>query len=403
MSIAWRGRDDPPTEPLVVCAAQFGEKPPWRSVDRHRGARLHSVSIAIVVVVVTIATVATALELGKMWRTEAQAVTPAVQNGQCVTWPPNAAERIVPVDCAQEHLFEVIELFTANEADRELVQRTYGTECLSAVNRRLGGRFDPDGRFVIGMLWIHPEASPGSAGQVACGLQLPSIGLATESFRGRVTDIDQSKTWPQGTCLALKPDTPTLVTADCTSAHAMEVTGTVDLAGSFGDAPPPASAQDAVLRDACAQATDSYLAPTQLTTTTLAVYYSPIAELSWAAGSRQVACRIGAKTSGGGWAILVGHGRGDLLVDGRPPAAVIASVATIPAAVAATTSAPPPVEAAPAPSPTESAPPAPPPPPPPPTESELPVPSPQPTEPAPPAGCNAVVNPACAGAAPGPA
>ena len=65
--------------------------------------------------------------------------------------------------------------------------------------------------------------------------------------------------------------------------------------------------------------TDAYLAPTKLRTTTLTLIYPTVPLQSWSAGSREVACSIGATLGNGGWATLVNSAKGQLLINGQPP------------------------------------------------------------------------------------
>jgi hypothetical protein len=65
--------------------------------------------------------------------------------------------------------------------------------------------------------------------------------------------------------------------------------------------------------------TDAYLAPVKLRTTTLTLIYPTVSLPSWSAGSRAVACSIGATLGNGGWATLVNSAKGHLLINGQPP------------------------------------------------------------------------------------
>ncbi|WP_459958586.1 septum formation family protein, partial [Mycobacterium avium] len=47
----------------------------------------------------------------------------------------------------------------------------------------------------------------------------------------------------------------------CAAPHAMEVTGTVNLAEKFPGALPAEPDQDAFIKDSCTKMTDAYLAP----------------------------------------------------------------------------------------------------------------------------------------------
>jgi predicted heme/steroid binding protein len=154
-----------------------------------------------------------------------------------------------------------------------------------------------------------------------CGLQMPGAGNEQIAFKGKVADVDQSKVWPDGTCLGIDPSSnqPTDIPIDCAAPHAMEVTGTVNLLARFPDALPPEPEQDGFIKDSCTKLTDAYLAPVQLRSTTLTLIYSTLSLPSWSAGSRQVACSIGATLGNGGWATLLNSAKGPLKINGQPP------------------------------------------------------------------------------------
>src|ERR1700757_3040185 len=163
------------------------------------------------------------------------------------------------------------------------------------------------------MLWSGDKAWRQSGERrMLCGLQLPGTGNEQVAFKGRVADVDQSKVWPDGTCLGIDPSTnqPTDIPVDCAAPHAMEVTGTVNLLARFPEGLPPEPEQDGFIKDSCTKLTDAYLAPVQLRSTTLTLIYSTLSLPSWSAGSRQVACSIGATLGNGGWAAVVNSGRG---------------------------------------------------------------------------------------------
>jgi hypothetical protein len=99
----------------------------------------------------------------------------------------------------------------------------------------------------------------------------------------------------------------------------MEVTGSVNVAEKFPNGLPPEPEQDAFVKDACTRMTDAYLAPIQLRSTTLTLIYSTISPPSWAAGSHQVSCSIGATLGNGGWSTLLNSAKGPLQINGQPP------------------------------------------------------------------------------------
>lgn len=235
-------------------------------------------------------------------------------SGACLNWPDNAPDRPSFVFCREDHMFEV-----AQPVD----MRNYQEPCQLTVRRYLGSHYDPDSRFTIAVLW------PGNAGprsaerRLLCGLQLLGPNGQPVPFKGKVAEQDQSKVWPAGTCLSIDAATnqPTDIPIDCAAPHASEVTGTVKLADRFPDAPPAQPDQDAFVRDTCTHLTDLYLAPTTLPGSGLTLHYTTLGPVSWSAGSRQVACRIGMVRNDQTWATLTGSAkRQSTSVTEAPPA-----------------------------------------------------------------------------------
>jgi len=255
-------------------------------------------------------------------------------SGNCLMWPDRMPEAAAIVDCKDEHRFEVAEsidmrTFPGSEYGPDApppsatrIEQISQEQCESAVRRYLGAKFDPNSKFVISMLWSGDKAWRQSGERrMLCGLQLPGAGNEQIAYKGKVGDSDQSKVWPDGTCLGIDPSTnqPTDIPVDCAAPHAMEVTGTVNLLAKFPDALPPEPEQDGFIKDSCTRLTDAYLAPVQLRSTTLTLIYSTLSLPSWSAGSRQVACSIGATLGNGGWATLLDSARGALKINGQPP------------------------------------------------------------------------------------
>ncbi len=256
--------------------------------------------------------------------------------GDCLMWPDRTPESAGIVNCADDHRFEVAEsidmrTFPGSEYGPNAappsparIQQISQEQCEVAVRRYLGTKFDPNSRFTISMLWSGDRAWRQSGERrMLCGLQLPGPNNQQIAFKGKVADIDQSKVWPAGTCLGIDSTSnqPVDVPVDCMAPHAMEVSGTVNLAEKFPNALPAEADQDAFIKDACTKMTDAYLAPIQLRTTTLTLIYPTLSLPSWTAGSREVACSIGATLGNGGWATLVNSAKGPLLINGQPPVA----------------------------------------------------------------------------------
>ena len=255
--------------------------------------------------------------------------------GNCLNWPDKKPDDAKVVDCKDEHRFEVAEsvdmsTFPGAEYGPDAappsparIQQISQEQCQVAVRRYLGTRFDPNSRFTIGMLWSGDKAwRHAGERRMLCGLQLPGPDNQQLAFTGKVAEIDQSKVWPAGTCLGIDPasNQPTDIPVDCATPHAMEITGSLNLAEKFpGPGLPPESDQDVFIKDACTRLTDAYLAPIQLRSTTLTLIYSTISLPSWTAGSQQVSCSVGATLGNGGWATLLNSAKGPLLINGQPP------------------------------------------------------------------------------------
>jgi hypothetical protein len=256
------------------------------------------------------------------------------KSGDCLTWPDRTPDAAEIVDCAAEHRFEVAEsvdmrTFPGSEYGPDAappsvarIQQISQEQCSAAVKKYLGARFDPNSRFTVSMLWSGDKAWRQSGERrMLCGLQLPGPNNQQLAFQGRVAEIDQSKVWPVGTCLGIDPATnqPTDIPVDCAAPHAMEVTGAVNLATKFPDALPAEADQDTFIKDECTKMTDAYLAPIKLRDTTLTLIYSTVSLPSWAAGSHQVSCSIGATLGNGGWSTLLNTAKGPLMINGQPP------------------------------------------------------------------------------------
>jgi predicted heme/steroid binding protein len=256
--------------------------------------------------------------------------------GDCLTWPERTPDAAQIVDCKDDHRFEVAEsvdmrTFPGSEYGPDAappsaarIQQITQEQCSVAVKNYLGPKFDPNSRYTTSLLWSGDKAWRQSGERrMLCGLQLAGPNNQQIAFKGKVADVDQSKVWPAGTCLGIDPSTnqPTDIPIDCAAPHAMEVTGSVNLAEKFPDALPPEPEQDGFIKDACTKMTDAYLAPVQLRSTTLTLIYSTISLPSWSAGSRQVSCSIGATLGNGGWSTLLNSAKGPLMINGQPPVA----------------------------------------------------------------------------------
>jgi hypothetical protein len=234
-------------------------------------------------------------------------------SGTCLGWPPDEPDKPSFVQCAGDHMFEVIKPVPMNN---------FGEPCQLAAREYLGNRYDPSSRFTISVIWPGDAiGTPASERNLLCGLQLLGPGGRAVPFKGKIAEIDQSRVWPPGTCIGIDEAThrSTDVPADCSSPHALEVAGAANLAERFPEEFPAEPDQLAFLADVCTRTADTYLAPTTLSAAGMEVHYDTVSQASWAAGSRQVSCSIGTPTDGG-WAAKVGSTRVQPLVDGPAPA-----------------------------------------------------------------------------------
>ncbi|HSS23245.1 MAG TPA: septum formation family protein, partial [Mycobacterium sp.] len=256
------------------------------------------------------------------------------KSGDCLMWPDITPESASTVNCADDHKFEVAEsidmrTFPGSEYGPNAappsparIQQISQEQCEAAVRRYLGTKYDPNSKFTVSMLWSGDRAWRQSGERrMLCGLQLPGPNNQQAVFKGKVANVDQSKAWSAGTCLGIDSATnqPIDVPVDCGAPHAMEITGTVNLAEKFPAALPAEPEQDGFIKDSCTKMTDAYLAPIKLRITTLTLIYPTVSLASWSAGSREVACSIGATLGNGGWATLVNSAKGRLLINGQPP------------------------------------------------------------------------------------
>jgi hypothetical protein len=305
-----RARDQP-SEPS---AAQSQGRPP-RAASSPTQRALAIVALGgLLIGGVTVLTSSTASRSGTASPAEASnAAFSEARSGDCLTWPKDSPDEARLVPCNTQHLFEVAESVDMRDSQQP---------CQLAVERYLGSRYDPNGKFTIGVLWSGAPAGPQSGDRhLLCGLQLPGLNAKPTVFKGKVAELDQSKVWPAGTCLGIEQasNQPTGIPVDCSAPHAEEITGAVNLAEAWPGGPPSPADQDAFIRDACTRVTDAYLAPIALQTTGLTVMYNTVSLSSWSAGSRLVSCGIGATQEDRGAATLIGDAKGRLLVNGVAP------------------------------------------------------------------------------------
>ncbi len=239
--------------------------------------------------------------------------------GSCLTWTPPEGADMKRVDCAQPHLFEVtsnVDIsadYPANSPVPE-VSRWHDIakqKCTPGATAYLGGTLDPFGRYTISALKpTDPQWQDGDR-KLRCGLQrmAPSGGLLASS--GTAAHQDQSNVHDPGTCLALLDNQKIGDPIPCDRSHAYEIVGNVDLGPAFPGDYPTKDAQADKANELCAAVTNEYTGGADLAAKGLTPYPDTLEQESWAAGSRKVDCKVGAKLpDGSGLAPITNSVRG---------------------------------------------------------------------------------------------
>lgn len=260
----------------------------------------------------------------------------SAEPGTCLQWTPTDnpetdRQDLAEVSCADPHRFEValdvdmsaypgIE-FAAGSAYPGALRfgELRDEHCTEAVDDYLGTKFDPNGKFSVGLMF--PSQAGWASGErtLRCGIQESSNTGIPQEMTGSVLDQDQSNVWDVGTCVGINQNVPA-DPVDCSQAHAFEVASIIDLQQRFPNGIPSEADQDAYLEQTCTDAVTAYLgSDTALRDKTLTMFWNTIDVTSWLAGSRQVSCSIGKELDEGGFATITGSGTGDILINGQAP------------------------------------------------------------------------------------
>lgn len=244
--------------------------------------------------------------------------------GTCLDWPADSPQNMRRVDCAQPHLFEVTSVVDisadygpdAAAPSQEGWQEITSTKCAEGALAYLGGKLDPNGRYTVGALMPTEEQWRDGDRKLRCGLERLVLGTLTRTT-GSAQGQDQSNIHDPGTCFALTDNAPG-GPVDCSTAHSYEVVGNADLGPLYPEAAPDATQQGQKLSELCAQVVSQYSGGIDLAAKKLSLYWDTLTPESWAAGSRKVDCKVGAKLQdGAGLAPVTGSVRG---IGAPPPA-----------------------------------------------------------------------------------
>jgi hypothetical protein len=221
--------------------------------------------------------------------------------GSCLTWKPDGSD-MRKISCDEPHLFEVTgdvdiaadhgpgEPSPSVETWREIAKE----KCTGGAAEYLGGKMDPFGKFSVGALKPSDEQWRGGDRKLRCGLQragpsgkvlVPTVGVAAKQ--------DQSDVYDPGTCLALD-DKTVGDPIDCSSQHAYEIVGVIDLGKTFPDSVPIEEQQQTALLERCPKAAADYSGGTNLAEKKLILTWDTRKAESWQAGSKLTQCKVGA-------------------------------------------------------------------------------------------------------------
>jgi hypothetical protein len=250
--------------------------------------------------------------------------------GDCLSWTKPDRSDLVKVNCSSKHMFEVaadidMSRYPGKEfgpgsrfPDSLRLTELKEEHCVPSVQKYMSGRFDPRGKYIVGLMYPSPDGWQHGDRTLRCGLQV-AASVGTPPSVGSATEHDQSKVYEAGVCLGINQNLPT-DPVDCAQPHAVEIVSTVDLAGHFTGGPPAKEDQDKFVEEECTRTSTDYLGgPDVIRNKTLTLFFDYIDARSWMAGSRKLDCMIGKGADREGFAPITGSARGDILINGQAP------------------------------------------------------------------------------------
>lgn len=253
--------------------------------------------------------------------------------GTCITWdtaPDGRASNFSRVDCATPHRFEVatredLSAYPTSEfgptaamPDKDRQARLTAELCEGPTMSYLNGALDPEGRYSISPI-LPPVASWEKGDRtMLCGVMVPDAAGRAQEVQGLAAEQDQSRAFPEGTCVRVDGELTTEV--PCQEDHAWQVVSVVTLGQQFPDGWPPVEQQNDYLNGVCTKAAMDYIGGDDaLYQSTLAPFWTTLQQQSWDAGSRTVNCALTKGDPGGGFATLNGDVTQGFTIDGAPP------------------------------------------------------------------------------------
>lgn len=334
----FRARSGKKTASTDTAAGETSARGPSLSAPKLRWGLLATAAGAVVAALVTMAVTGFESESGLEAHNPAAPAHTVLDKefgtastGDCLSWSKADRSDLVKVGCGDRHLFEVaadidmsrypgVEFGPGSRFPDSLRLTELKEEhCVPAVQRYMNGKFDPRGRYVVGLMY--PSADGWAAGDrtLRCGLQFSASTGTPLPTTGGAAEQDQSKVFESGTCLGINQNLPT-DPIDCAQEHSVEIVSSVDLAARFDGAPPAKADQDRYVEEQCTTAVNDYLgSPEAIRDKTLTLFFDYVDAASWLAGSRKLDCMIGKGTDREGFAPIVGSARGDILINGQAP------------------------------------------------------------------------------------
>lgn len=235
-------------------------------------------------------------------------------SGTCLDWPHDNPRNMRRVSCAKPHTFEVtsnVEIggdYGPNSPPPNNTgwQQVVTEKCTAVATKYLGGPLDPFGKYTVGALKPTGDQWRDGDRKLRCGLQrvTPSGDRLLPTERAAAKE-NQSNIHDPGTCFALvkgEPGDP----LDCSRDHSFEVVGNVDLHAALGDVYPDEAVQGEKLADLCPPVAAEYTGNADLKARRLSLYWDTLKPESWAAGSYQVNCKVGAQGPDGALVVVTG-------------------------------------------------------------------------------------------------
>lgn len=256
--------------------------------------------------------------------------------GSCLNWTQDGevTRDIVTVDCAQPHRFEVatredLSQYPSSEFGEDAPQPNLERQsqltaelCTGPVTEYMGGKLDPNGRYTISPILPPAEGWAEGDRTLLCGVMETDVDGTAEEVTGVAAGADQSRFSEVDACV--RADGNTASEVPCEQPHSWQVTKVVNLGDNFDGAWPTVDDQNKWLAGVCQAAAVDYLGggdagDEALYQSTLAPFWTSIAEDSWNAGSRTVNCALTKGREDGSFADLAGDVRNGFTIDGNPP------------------------------------------------------------------------------------